>query len=68
VRHRAAPDRLCGIGDPRQPVLKGVSRWGLVTAIAVPGMKTSLKAMADVDWAGDLADRRRGGSFSQSPS
>ena len=31
------------------PLLKGVSRRGLVTAIAVPGMKTSLKAMADVD-------------------
>jgi len=29
-------------------VLKSVSRWCLVTAIAALGMKTSLKAMADV--------------------
>jgi uncharacterized membrane protein YadS len=28
--------------------LKNVSRWCLVTAIAALGMKTSLKAMADV--------------------
>jgi uncharacterized membrane protein YadS len=28
--------------------LKSVSRWCLVTAIAALGMKTSLKAMADV--------------------
>ena len=31
-------------------VLKGVSRWCLVTAIAALGMKTSLKAMAAVGW------------------
>ncbi len=29
-------------------VIKNVSRWCLVTAIAALGMKTSLKAMADV--------------------
>ncbi len=31
-------------------VLKSVSRWCLVTAIAALGMKTSLKAMAAVGW------------------
>ena len=31
-------------------VLKGVSRWCLVTAIAALGMKTSLKSMAAVGW------------------
>lgn len=29
-------------------VIKDLSCWCLVTAIAAPGMKTSLKAMADV--------------------
>jgi len=33
---------------PILAVLKSVSRWCLVTAIAALGMKTSLKAMADV--------------------
>jgi uncharacterized integral membrane protein (TIGR00698 family) len=31
-------------------VLKGISRWCLVAAIAALGMKTSLKAMAAVGW------------------
>jgi uncharacterized membrane protein YadS len=33
---------------PVLAVLKSVSRWCLVTAIAALGMKTSLKAMVDV--------------------
>ena len=33
---------------PALAALKGISRWCLVTAIAALGMKTSLKAMADV--------------------
>ena len=51
-------DRLCRAGRdlgslgvipaPILAVLKSVSRWCLVTAIAALGMKTSLKAMADV--------------------
>ena len=36
------------IPAPILAVLKSVSRWCLVTAIAALGMKTSLKAMADV--------------------
>ena len=36
------------IPAPLLAVLKSVSRWCLVTAIAALGMKTSLKAMADV--------------------
>jgi uncharacterized integral membrane protein (TIGR00698 family) len=36
------------IPGPALVVLKGVSRWCLVTAIAALGMKTSLKAMAEV--------------------
>ena len=36
------------IPGPVLVVLKGVSRWCLVTAIAALGMKTSLKAMAEV--------------------
>jgi uncharacterized membrane protein YadS len=42
---------LNGLGVIPEPVLaaiKNVSRWCLVTAIAALGMKTSLKAMADV--------------------
>ena len=36
------------IPGPVLVALKGISRWCLVTAIAALGMKTSLKAMADV--------------------
>jgi uncharacterized integral membrane protein (TIGR00698 family) len=36
------------IPTPVLAVLKGISRWCLVTAIAALGMKTSLKAMAEV--------------------
>jgi uncharacterized membrane protein YadS len=36
------------IPEPVLVVIKNVSRWCLVTAIAALGMKTSLKAMADV--------------------
>jgi uncharacterized integral membrane protein (TIGR00698 family) len=36
------------IPEPVLAVIKNVSRWCLVTAIAALGMKTSLKAMADV--------------------
>ena len=36
------------IPGPVRVALKGISRWCLVTAIAALGMKTSLKAMADV--------------------
>jgi uncharacterized membrane protein YadS len=36
------------IPAPALVALKNVSRWCLVTAIAALGMKTSLKAMADV--------------------
>jgi len=36
------------IPGPVLVALKGISRWSLVTAIAALGMKTSLKAMADV--------------------
>jgi uncharacterized membrane protein YadS len=36
------------IPAPALVALKGISRWCLVTAIAALGMKTSLKAMADV--------------------
>jgi uncharacterized integral membrane protein (TIGR00698 family) len=36
------------IPGPLLVALKGISRWCLVTAIAALGMKTSLKAMADV--------------------
>ncbi len=36
------------IPAPALAALKGVSRWCLVTAIAALGMKTSLKAMAEV--------------------
>ena len=36
------------IPAPVLAIMKDVSRWCLVTAIAAPGMKTSLKAMADV--------------------
>jgi uncharacterized membrane protein YadS len=36
------------IPAPILAILKSVSRWCLVTAIAALGMKTSLKAMADV--------------------
>jgi uncharacterized membrane protein YadS len=42
---------LNGIGIIPESVLaviKNVSRWCLVTAIAALGMKTSLKAMADI--------------------
>ena len=51
------PCRLCTPGGGQQlgripapalVALKGVSRWCLVTAIAALGMKTSLKAMAEV--------------------
>ena len=36
------------IPEPVLVIIKNVSRWCLVTAIAALGMKTSLKAMADV--------------------
>ena len=36
------------IPAPALAALKGISRWCLVTAIAALGMKTSLKAMAEV--------------------
>ena len=36
------------IPTPVLVALKGISRWCLVTAIAALGMKTSLKAMAEV--------------------
>jgi len=36
------------IPTPILLALKSISRWCLVTAIAALGMKTSLKAMADV--------------------
>jgi uncharacterized membrane protein YadS len=36
------------IPHPVLVIIKDVSRWCLVTAIAALGMKTSLKAMADV--------------------